>query len=239
MITSSKTSRAPAARVALAEELEEAVRRWDDAHVGGDRLGQQGGDLVLCERPGDRLAIVPGNDDGRRRLRRGDPGAAGHAERRQAGAGVGEQAVGVAVVGTGELDDDLAAGDGAGEAHGAHRRLGAGAGHPHHLGRGNAGDDLLGQLDLGRGRGAVARPPLRRLDHRRDHRRLGVTEDQRSPGPDPVEVAVAVDVDQLAALAALDEDRLAADLPHRPHRRVDATGQHLQRPPYSSEDRWH
>ena len=66
------------------------------------------------------------------------------------------------MVGAGELDDDLAPGDGAGEADGAHRRLGAGAGHPQHLDRGDAGDDLLGQLDLGGGRGAEAGPRARR-----------------------------------------------------------------------------
>ena len=63
------------------------------------------------------------------------------------------------------------------------------------------------------------------------HLGVGVAEDQRAPGADPVDVAVAVDVDQLAALAALDEDRLALDLPHRPHGRVDAAGKDLQRAP--------
>src|SRR6201999_974007 len=35
------------------------------------------------------------------------------------------------------------------------------------------------------------------------------------------DVAVALDVDDFTAFAALDEDRLAADLAHRPDRRVD------------------
>ena len=84
--------------------------------------------------------------------------------------------------------------------------------------------DLLGELDLGLGRGAVARPARGRRGDRGDDLRVGVAEDQRAPGADPVDVAVAVDVDQLAALAALDEDRLPADLPHRPHRRVTPPG---------------
>ncbi len=135
------------------------------------------------------------------------------------------------MVGAGELDHDLAAGDGARQADRAHRRLGPGAGHPHHLDRREARRRPPRPAATS---AAVAAPKLvprfGRLDHRRDHRRLGVAEDQRAPGADPVEVAVAVDVEQLAALAALDEDRVAADLPHRPHRRVDAARQHSLRP---------
>ena len=89
--------------------------------------------------------------------------------------------------------------------------------------------DLLGQLDLGLGRGAVAGPARGGLVDRGDDLGVGVAEDQRAPGADPVDVAVAVDVDQLAALAALDEEGVAVDLPHRPHGRVDAAGEHLQR----------
>ena len=88
---------------------------------------------MLGKGAGDRLAVVPGDHHGGRGLGGGDAGAAGNAEGRQAGTGIGEQAVGVAVVGTGELDHDFAAADRAGEADGGHRRLGAGAGHPHHL----------------------------------------------------------------------------------------------------------
>ena len=62
-------------------------------------------------------------------------GAVGHAERRGAGAGRDEQAIDVAVVAAGELDDDVAAGEAAGQADGAHRRLGAGADHADHLDR--------------------------------------------------------------------------------------------------------
>jgi hypothetical protein len=57
-----------------------------------------------------------------------------------------------------------------------------------------------------------------------------VAEDQRAPGADPVEVAVAVGVDQLAALAPLDKDRVAPDLAHRPHRAVDAAGEDIDGP---------
>ena len=229
MITSSKMSSAPASALSAAEQLEEAGGRWDDTHVGGDRLGQHGGHVVLGQGASQRGAVVPVDEDGRGRLGDGDPGARRDAQGRQARAGIGEQAVGVAVVGAGELDDDLAPGSGAGEADGAHRSLGAGAGHAQHLDRGDAIGDLLGKLDLGGGWGAVGGAAPRRLDQRGEDRGVGVAEDQRPPGADPVEVAVAVDIDQLTALTALDEDRLAADLAHRPDGGVDAAREDLQR----------
>jgi hypothetical protein len=199
------------------QEPEETLARRDHPHVRRHRLRQQRRGLVLGERPGDRVPVVPGHDDGAGRLRRGDAGGRRDAQGRHPRAALGEQPVGVAVVGARELDHHLAAGRGAGQADGAHRRLGSGAGHPDHLDRGEARGDLLSQLDLARRGGPVAgAAPGGRLD-RLDHVRVGVAEDQRPPGADPVHVAVAVDVDEMAALAALDEDRVAADLAHRPH----------------------
>ena len=72
-------------------------------------------------------------------------------------------------------------------------------------------------------------PALGRRDDRREHRGVGVAEDERPPRAHVVDVVVAVDVDDLGAVAALDEDRVAADGAHRAHRRVDAAGQALQR----------
>ena len=131
------------------------------------------------------------------------------------------------MVGAGELDHDLAAGECPSEAHRAHRRLGAGGGEADHLDRGNPVDDLLGQLDLGGGRGAVAGAAGRGGADGGEHLRVGVAEDQRPPGADPVEVAVAVDVNQLTPLAPLDEDRLPPDLPHGPDRTTDPPRHHL------------
>jgi hypothetical protein len=55
-----------------------------------------------------------------------------------------------------------------------------------------------------------------------------VAEDQRAPGANPVDVAVTVDVVEVAALAALDEDRVAADLAHGSNWGVDATCENLE-----------
>ena len=154
--------------------------------------------------------------------------ARGHARagrdrlRREARAGLGEQAVDVAVVGAGELDQPLAAGRRAGEADRAHRRLGPGVDHPDHLDRGEAVGDLGGELDLALGGGAVGGAARGGGGDRLDDARVGVAEDQRAPGADPVDVGVAVGVEDAVALGAVDEDRVAADRAHRPDRRVDA-----------------
>ena len=59
----------------------------------------------------------------------------------------------MAVVAAGELDDHVPAGEPAGQADGAHRRLGAGADHPHHLDRRyGVNDQFLGvPVKLGKG----------------------------------------------------------------------------------------
>ena len=72
-------------------------------------------------------------------------------------------------------------------------------------------------------------PVRRRRGDRLEHRRVGVAVDQRAPRADVVDVDVAVDVGQLGARGALDEDRVAPDRAHRAHRRVDAAGEHVQR----------
>ena len=87
----------------------------------------------------------------------GTPGEAGMPSVARPRAGLGEQRVGVAVVAARELEDPVAR-EGAREAERAHRRLGPGRDEPHLLDRRHGVDDLGGQLDLGLGRGAEARP---------------------------------------------------------------------------------
>ena len=95
----------------------------------------------------------------------------------------------MAVVAAVELEDAVASREPAGEPDGAHRRLGAGGDEPHQLHGRDRVHDLLGELDLALRRRAVAscRRP-RRLDGL-DRLRVGVAEDERPPGHDPVEVA--------------------------------------------------
>ena len=126
----------------------------------------------------------------------------------------------MAVVAAGELDDLRALGERARDPQRAHRRLGAGAHEAHELDARHRVADEPRELELERARRAVARPAAHRLLERRDHTRMRVAEDQRPPGEDVVEIAVAVDVDEVRALAALDEERVAADRAERAHRRA-------------------
>ena len=155
-ITSSKTSRAPAAS-RLAQKLEEARLRRDHAHVRRVGLAQERSDLALGERALNRLAVVPGHNECVGGLRGGHARARRNALGREPRAGVGEQPVDVTVVGAGELHDPVPARRGARETHGAHRRLGARRGHAHHLRGRDARADLLRELDLCLGRRAEAR----------------------------------------------------------------------------------
>ena len=59
--------------------------------------------------------------------------------------------------------------------------------------------------------------------------RRRVPEDQRPPGQDVVNVAVAVHIEDVRPLAPLHEQRVAADALERPHRRVDPAGDDAQR----------
>ena len=61
----------------------------------------------------------------------------------------------------------------------------------------------------------------------RHDRRMGVAEDHRSPGADVIEVAIAVDIDQVGPFGVVDEDRLAADAAERPGGAVHSPGDEL------------
>ena len=135
----------------------------------------------------------------------------------------------MAVVGALELDDLVAPGERARQADGGHGGLGARVDKAHHLDRGHPFDHAPRKIQLERARCAVAGPARRGLLHRRHHSRVRVPEDERPPRKDVVDVAVTVDVDEIRALAALDEERLPTDGFERPHGRVDAAGQQALR----------
>ena len=161
----------------------EAGRRWHDPHVGRGALGDDRGDLAaaLGEAGLQGGDVVVGQDDRLGGHRRGYAGAARQAAGGQARAGRREQAVTVPVVAAGELHHQVAARGAAGQAHGRHRRLGAG-GHEAHLLRGrHSAADLLGQERLCGGGGAEGQAAGGgRLD-RGDDLRVGVAQECRAP----------------------------------------------------------
>ena len=178
----------------------------------GGKSGFDGGEVVVGQSQGEAGDLF------------GHAGRAGDAEGGHAGAGFDEKAVGVAVVAALEFDDELAAGGGAGQADGRHGGLSAGADKAHLFDGGIAGHDALGEIGLGGGGCAEAGGVARRALDGLDDRRKGVAEDHRTPGAEVVDIAIAVGVDEVGALGALDEWRRAAHGAKGPHRRVDAAG---------------
>ena len=211
----------------LGEEGVEAGLGRDDAHVAGRGLGHQARDplAVLGEDGRHGVAVVVGQHqrEGGRRL--GHARRPGHGERRQPGAGRGQQRVDVAVVAAGELHDDVATGGAAREPDRRHGGLGPGGDEPDPLDR-RARHDLLAQGQLGLGRGAVRRAAGDRGLHGRLDLGVGVAEDHRPPGADQVDVAAAVDVGEVGPGRPVGEAGGAADGPERAHGRVDPARQH-------------
>src|SRR5690606_24650315 len=100
------------------QPLEEPGGGRDEAHVGGDRLDDDAGHGVVevgHDVVGDDAGVLHGGG--------GDAGGAGQPEGGEAAAGLGEEQVAVAVVVAGELHDDVAAGEAAGDADRGHRGL--------------------------------------------------------------------------------------------------------------------
>ena len=189
----------------------EAGRRWHDPHIGRGSLGDDCGDLAapFSEAGLQGGDVVIGQDDGLGGHRRGHAGAARQAAGGQARAGRREQAVTVPVVAAGELHHQVAARGAAGQAHGRHRRLGAG-GHEAHLLRGrHSAAHLLGQERLCGGGGAEGQAAGGgRLD-RGDDAGVGVAQQRRAPRAHQVHVAAALGVGDVGTARRGDEPRRA------------------------------
>jgi len=208
------------------ERLQIAVLGHHDAGVAQHRFGEDRGDLVAVglERLVDRVEVVERHREGVLGELLGDAVRAGAVvldgaldERRLLGA----------VVAALHHDDLVPTGVPAGQPNRRNGRLGTGVDEAGHLDARDVAGDELGEVDLDLGRRAVHRPLAdRRLDRRLHRVRQVVAVQQRAVAVHEVQVAVAVGVDDVAAVAPLDEEGIGAD---RPHRRVDAAGNRRQR----------
>ena len=117
------------------QSLEESGRRRHHAHVAGDGLDNDGGDLPAAPRHDalDRGKVVERHGRGQRRQGRGNAQAVRQSEGRAARARLDQQAVGVAVIAALELENDIASRGASREPDGAHGRLGAGGNETRHL----------------------------------------------------------------------------------------------------------
>ena len=203
----------------------------DDAHVGGGGLDDDRGDVrpALGEHGTHGVEVVVGQDEGLGRRRRGDARRAGQRERREAGARLGEQSIGVAVVVAGELDEELTPRETAGEADRGHRGLGARRHEPESLDRGDAVDadataHELGEFGLGGSRRTERQSARSSGLDGADDLGVRVAEDGGPPGADEVDVLAPLGVGDVRAGGRDHEPRGAADRAEGAHRRVDATG---------------
>ena len=132
----------------------------------------------------------------------------------------------MAVVVPGELHDEAAAGEAAGEPDGAHRRLGAAGDQAHLLDRGRPGRRSPRRAAPRSRRACRTRSPGGRLAHGLEDLGVRVAEDHRPPAADQVDVVAAVDVGEPRTPPARHEPRGAPDGAEGPHRGVDPTGGH-------------
>ena len=114
----------------LAQALEVAFGGRDGSGVADDRLNDDGGDRVRVGGEGGAQGaeVIEGQGKGVLGGVGGDAGGAGDAEGGDAGAGLDQHGVGVAVVAALELEHQVAVGEAAGEADSGHAGLGAGGG---------------------------------------------------------------------------------------------------------------
>jgi len=87
--------------------------------------------------------------------------------------------------------------------------------------------DLLRQFDLQCRGHAVAAASAGLVTNGVHHRWVCMSQNQRAPGTDIVDVAVAIGIPEAGALAAFDNQRVAADGLKRAHRTIDPADEHL------------
>jgi len=93
-----------------------------------------------------------------------------------------------------------------------------------HLNRWHGRLDLLGELDFSFCRRAEAGSDLEGFLERPHDLRVTMSQQQRAPGTNIVDVFIPIGVEEMRALAARDENGIAAHTAESPHRRVHAAG---------------
>jgi hypothetical protein len=116
-----------------------------------------------------------------------------------------------------ELDNPVSPRDPAGQPNGAHSRLSPGVHKSDQLDRGDRLNDHAGQHRLPLGRCAIAYPKRCSLLNRFDDGGVSMADDHRPPGADIVDVAMAIDVVEAAAMCLLDHHRLSTHGLKRTH----------------------
>ena len=202
--------------------------RHHEIHVAGDRLDDDGRDLRRGSprtRPRRAGKVVVGRDDRQLGDARRHAGGGRLSERERARARLHEQAVAVAVIAALELEDLRATRDS--RARGAARtsslRCRTTRAAPSRSTAGVARASPASSISS-LGRRAERQAAHRRFLHRPHDGGMRMAEDGGSPRADVVDVALAVGVPHVGALAAREESRRSTDGAERAHGRVHAAG---------------
>ena len=209
----------------FAKAFEVARVRRDGAGVSDDGFDDDAGDVVWTggEDCGDGVEVVEGQGEGVHGSLGGDACGAGDPESGDSAAGLDEHRVGVAVVAALELDDEVAAGESAGEADGGHAGFGAGGDEAELLDGGKAVGDEFREIGFGGDGGSEAGALGGGLLDGFDDGRKGMAKDHRPPGAEEVEVAVAIFVVEVCAFGVGEEGWVSAYGAEGADGRVDAS----------------
>ncbi len=191
----------------VAQLVQELQVRQNQAHVADYRFENDPGNLIafILEQLTQAQDVVEAGQQGVGRSAFGHAGAVGHAQGGGAGAGRHQKAIHMPVITAGKFDDQLPPREAPGQTNAAHGRLSSRADHAHHLDARKQLDDELGQLRFQLGRGAEGCPSRKGIADSLDHARIIVPQNERAPGTDEIEIAVAIDIEEIRSLSPSDE----------------------------------
>ncbi len=216
----------------LAQSLQKAGRRLNASHVAHDGLDDDRSDTVrVCfKSPRDGLHRIERQGDRGIRKALGNPSRVRQPQRRHAGARLYQQRIHMPVVAALELHREVPPGESARQPYGAHGGFGPGVDQAHQFHGRHCVPDGFGQFGLSFRRGAEAGAAGQRVLDRPDDIGMPVTQEQRPPGANVVDVLVAVGVPDARSLATDDKRRRASHAAESAHWRVHAAGNGFLRP---------
>src|SRR5262249_42048583 len=133
----------------------------------------------------------------------------------------------MSVIAAAEFDDVVAPGDTASKSDGAHGGFGAARAEADFFQPRDGAIDERGELDFQFVGYAKAGSALRLVGDRLGDVGIGVAEQHRTPRADVVEILVAVDVEKILALAAIDHQWIGGNGAERSDRAVDAADENF------------
>ena len=210
----------------VAQFLQKAGFRQDEASIGGIRLDDDAGDFValFLKQLFQSRFIVERQHAGQFGEGFRHASAVGIAMRERSAAGGDEKAVGMAVVAAVEFHEAVTTGEATREADGGHRGLGATADHAHLLNARHPLANRAGHFDLIQIRDAEADTVFGSVVDGFDHLNRRMAENGRPPGADVVDHATVIDIVDAAAFGALHKEGIATDVAEGAHGRVHAAG---------------